>query len=82
MLPILSLREESSVVLVLTHTRATVVHRGRVNLSVPDPAQCCSIASPGGHTVTRSGVAPPCGTGLSAALKLRYAGLPPPGFHP
>jgi len=26
--------------------------------------------------------APPCGTGLSAALKPRYAGLPPPGFHP
>ena len=26
--------------------------------------------------------APPCGTGLSAALKPRFAGLHPSGFHP
>ena len=27
-------------------------------------------------------LAPPCGTGLSAALKPRFAGLHPSGFHP
>jgi hypothetical protein len=29
-----------------------------------------------------SSTAPPCGTGLSAALKPRFAGLHPSGFHP
>ena len=35
-----------------------------------------------GHRGSGSFSAPPCGTGLSAALKPRRAGLHPSGFHP
>jgi hypothetical protein len=50
-----------------------------------DPARVsfsCRVGIAARHLGSGSLSAPPCGTGLSATLKPRFAGLHPSGFHP